>query len=126
MPLSRTTSYCPICGAKLAGRLDKRFCSNACRALYFRSKSAQHMPVSRAIDAILHRNWKILSEYYHSTGKRKFFVEMAKLNKRGFHPNYYTTSSVNTEDKPYYYVYDFGWMTFSEKQIMVVKLEKPK
>jgi len=126
MPLSRTTFYCPICGGKLAGRLDKRFCSNACRAHYFRGKRAERKPVSGTIDAILHRNWKILSEFYESVGKRKFFIELAKLSRRGFHLNYYTTSSVNAELKQYYYVYDFGWMMFSEKEVMVIKLEKPR
>lgn len=126
MPLPRTTSFCPICGSKLAGRLDKRFCSSSCRSIYFRNKEEVRKPVTRNVDAILHRNWKILSEYHQSIGKRKFFIEKSKLLKKGFQPEYYTTTMVNSEQKMYKYIYEFGVMDFSEKEVMVTKLDKPK
>jgi len=126
MSLPRTTSFCPICGDKLIGRIDKFFCSASCKAKYHRNKAEERIPVTRPIDHILHRNWTILSEFYRSVGRKKFFVELAKLNRKGFHLNYYTTSALNIEHKQYYYVYDFGWMQFSEKEVLVVKLNKPK
>jgi len=126
MPLPRTTNFCPICGSKIIGRLDKYFCSTSCKAKYHRNKAEERLPVTRPIDSILHRNWTILSEFYQAIGKRKFFVEIAKLNRKGFHLNYYTTSAVNTGQKQYYYVYDFGWMQFSEKEVLVIKLNKPR
>jgi hypothetical protein len=126
MPLPRTTDFCPICGAKLQGRLDKRFCSNTCRARYFTNKSEERIPVTRNVDAILHKNWKILSEYHTSIGKRKFFVELSTLCSQGFHPEYYTTSAENSQKKMYFFVYDFGWMMFTDKEVMVIKLDKPK
>jgi endogenous inhibitor of DNA gyrase (YacG/DUF329 family) len=126
MPLPRITDFCPICGTQLKGRLDKRFCSDTCRSLYFRNKAEERIPVTRNVDAFLHKNWKILSEFHAMIGKRKFFVEQSKLNRKGFHPNYYTTTAVNTQNKMYYFVYDFGWMPFSDKEVMVIKLDSPK
>ena len=125
MPLPRTTSYCPICGNKLFGRLDKIFCSSSCKAKYHRNKTEERLSVTRPIDAILHRNWTILSEFHLAIGKRKFFVEITRLNRKGFHLNYFTTHRVNAQRKAYFYVYDFAWMQFSEKDVLVVKLNKP-
>lgn len=82
--------------------------------------------MTRPIDQILHRNWKILSECQQTAGTRKFFVNRAKLNKRGFHTGYFTSSMVNSDGKKYHYIYDYAWMEFSEKEVMVVKLDKPK
>ena len=126
MPLPRTTDFCPICGARLQGRLDKRFCSSACRSQYFRNKNQERLPVSLPIDSILHKNWKILSEFYASIEKKKFFVALSKLSKKGFQPEYFTTAFENAQQKKYFFVYDFGWMMFSEKQVMVIKLDQPK
>jgi hypothetical protein len=126
MSIKRTTDYCPICGTQLHGRLDKTFCSSVCRSRYFRNKQDERIPVSALIDAILHRNWKILSEFHGAAGKKKFFVDLASLTQKGFHLNYYTTSSLNANQKQYYYVYDFAWMMFSERQVMVIRLRKPK
>ncbi len=126
MALPRTTTFCPICGIKLHGRLDKIFCSDTCKSRYHRNKNDERRPVTRTIDSILHRNWKILSEHHTAIGKKKFFVSLALLSRKGFHPNYYTTSSENSQQKKYFYVYDFAWMMFSDKELMVIKLEKPK
>lgn len=133
MALPRTTAFCPICGTKLQGRLDKFFIQIPVNpdiiAIKMRNGSLSPGPLTlsfRPIDSILHRNWKILSEYHAAIGKKKFFVSLAQLNRQGFHPNYYTTSAENSQQKKYFYVYDFGWMMFTDKEVMVIKLDKPK
>ena len=126
MTLPRPTKFCPICGEELVGRKDKIFCSKACKNEYHINRKLEHLPVSQPIDKILHRNWVLLKELFDQIGKKKFFVSKAELNKAGFHTQYYTTSQKNTKGKMYYYVYNFGWMDFSEKQLMIVKLDKSK
>ena len=123
MPLPRPVSFCPICGDQVVGRSDKIFCTPTCKAIYHLRRKHQLLPIAKPIDAILHRNWVVLKELYEEIGKKKFFVAQAKLNKAGFHTKYYTTSEKNKQGKMYYYVYDFGWMYFSEKEIMVIKLK---
>jgi hypothetical protein len=68
----------------------------------------------------------ILAEFYETVEKKKFFVSKAELNREGFHTRYYTTLQENSKGKVYHYVYNFGWMDFSESEIMVVRLTKPK
>ena len=68
----------------------------------------------------------ILAEFYEAIEKKKFFVSKAELNKAGFHTQYFTTVQANSKGKMYHYIYNFGWMDFSESEIMVVRLAKPK
>ncbi len=126
MPLPRPVSHCPICGDKILGRSDKIFCTPTCKAVYHHRRKLQVMPISRPIISMLNRNWVILQELYEEIGKKKFFVSLAQLNKAGFHSKYYNTSETNKQGKTYYYIYDFGWMQFSEKEVMIIKLKKAK
>ena len=126
MNIRTPVKHCPMCGSKISGRSDKIYCSVKCKSQYHLERKAQHLPFTSPIDKILHRNWIILTEYYEITGTRKFFVSKAELNKAGFHINYFTTIHTNAKGKTYYYVYNFGWMEFSETEMMVVRLSRPK
>lgn len=126
MPLPRPVNNCSICGDKLQGRKDKIFCSSSCRNQYHTNRKNEITPFSQPIDKILHRNWVLLKELHDQIGKKKIFVSKADLNRAGFHTQYYTTSQENTKGKMYFYVYNFGWMDFSEKQLMVIHLNKSK
>jgi hypothetical protein len=48
------------------------------------------------------------------------------LSRKGFHPNYFTTTTENSHHKMYFYIYDFAWMMFSDKDVMIIKLDKPR
>lgn len=126
MTLPRPVKFCPICAAKLEGRRDKIFCTPVCKAEYHRKRQKQHLPFSYPIDSILHRNWVILTEFYEEIGKSKFFLPMSTLEKSGFHFNYFTTRIINSKDKEYFYVYNYGWMLFSDKEVMIIRLSHPK
>ena len=118
--------HCPICGEALQGRKDKVFCSKSCKNEYHRNRQRQHLEFSKAIDKILHRNWVVLAELHETIGRRRFYVPMSDLLQIGFKPKYYTTTEINKKGKTYYYVYNFGWMHFSEKKVMILRLEQPK
>ena len=126
MPIPRPVHHCPICGDKISGRKDKIYCSQECKTEYHNRRKKQILPISSEINKILYRNWVILQELYESIEKKKFFVAKSKLTQLGFKFNYYTTTHVNKEGKLYKYVYNFGWMDFSEKELMVLHLNKPK
>lgn len=51
---------------------------------------------------------------------------MSDLIDAGFNPKYHTTSDVNSKGKTYNYVYNYGWMKFSEKDVMVVYMDQSK
>ena len=125
MPLPRPVAFCPICGDPVVGRRDKIFCQPVCKAIYHRRRKKQLTPIAEPIDAMIHRNWVILTELYEEMGKRKFFVPMAKLDKSGFQTKYFMSFQLNKHGKRYHYVYNFGWMKFSKKEVMVIRRDKP-
>ena len=126
MSLPSPVAFCPICGKKIAGRRDKIFCSTTCKSEYHRKRRKQVIPYAKEIDAKLHRNWIILQELYEKSQSRKIFINKAELHLQGFNFDYHTTSKTNKEGKTYHYIYNFGWMDFSEKEVMVLHLNKPK
>ena len=119
-------NFCLICGDPVIGRRDKVFCTIDCKNKYHATRKSEIQPFSQPVDKILHRNWVILSEYYELARKKKFFISKAELNKAGFHSKYFTTIHTNARGKTYYYVYNFGWMEFSEKEMMIVRLNKSR
>ena len=86
----------------------------------------QIIPISENVDKILHRNWVILQELYEEAGTKKFFIPKWKLAKVGFKFEYHTTCQTNKQGKTYHYIYNYGWMDFSEKEFMIVRQSKAK
>jgi len=126
MTLPRPVKFCPICSTELLGRLDKIFCSVHCKNIYHRKRKAQRLPFTDPIDKMLHRNWVILTEIHEEIGKNKMFIPLSRLLKAGFHTNYFTTRQVNSKGKEYFFIYNYGWMMFSEKEVMVTRMKNPK
>ncbi len=126
MSLPSPIKFCSICSAEIVGRRDKIFCSQKCKSFYHRHRKKQHQSITNPVDKMLHRNWVILQEYYERINKRKFFIPKAELVKEGFKLDYHTTSQKNKKGKTYYYIYNFGWMDFSDKDLMVIHLAKSK
>ena len=58
--------------------------------------------------------------------KRNFSFPKHSLVNPDSKAKYCTTTSTNKEGKMYFYIYDYGFMDFSEKELMVVKLNKAK
>ena len=51
---------------------------------------------------------------------------MSTLQQAGFHTKYATTRQINSRGKEYNYVYNYGWMMFTDKEVMVVRLKNSK
>lgn len=72
------------------------------------------------IDAYLHRNRAIIIELLgKKTVKTKF--DILELEKKGFKFNFMTGFHINSQGKTLHYIYDYGWMKFSDQQVLVVK-----
>lgn len=125
MTLLKPATFCITCGSPVKGRQDKVFCCVSCKSKYHYRRRLERREVTYPIDQILHRNWVVLKEAHELARKRKFYADLDKLQKEGFRPEYYTTSRVNANGKVYRYVYEYGWMQFSEKALLVIKLDKP-
>lgn len=76
--------------------------------------------VTTPIDKYLHRNRSILLEVMGKNSKQKK-ISKEVLDKKGFKYDYCTGVYINAKEKMYYIVYDFGWMKFSNGEILIVR-----
>lgn len=111
---------CKICGQSFFGRKDKLFCTIACKNEYHTKLRAVTQKATNFIDNILHRNRSILLEIMGKNATQKK-IERAALDKKKFNYKYHTHTHTNVKGKTYFYLYDFGWMEFSDQQILIVR-----
>jgi hypothetical protein len=113
---------CKICNKNLEGRADKLFCSLECKNYYhvnLRSLNAQSEEVVK-IDRILHRNRTILLEVL-GKNKQQRKINRVILDHKNFKFDYHTRTYVNSKGKTYSYIYDVGWMPFSDREVLVIR-----
>jgi hypothetical protein len=111
---------CKICNKLVKGRSDKEFCSLRCKNYYhFNLRKATNIAV-KDIDIILHRNRSILLEVLEKNLLQKKIPRMV-LEKKKFNFKYNTHSHINSKNKTFFWVYDFGWMSFSDDDILIVR-----
>lgn len=111
---------CKICKVQLKGRSDQVFCSVKCKNFYH--VNLRHVTEKKAfaIDRHLHRNRSILLEIMGKT-RRKMKVPRMLLEEKRFHWKYHTHHHINSQQKMMRYVYDFGWMEFSDDEVLIIR-----
>jgi len=102
MPMKK--SYCKVCKEPLEGRIDKKFCSDACRCSYFNRIKVRERNEIRKIDRILKHNRKILKRLFDA-GRAE--ASQQELEILGFEFGY-ATQVVANEGEIKYYCYDLG------------------
>ena len=118
IPMPRHKTICLICEKPLIGRSDKKFCSLACKNDYHTHLRQLSRDVAHETDKFLHRNRSIL---YEIMGDRKTQIKIKRdiLDKKNFKYQYITGYYINSKGKTYHYVYDFSWMEFSDREILI-------
>jgi predicted nucleic acid-binding Zn ribbon protein len=110
---------CQQCGSKMTGRLDKRFCSNQCRANAHNASRRQNSgeQLILSINAILRRNRTVLKQAspQGKTTTYKQVLQMAGFDFRHF-THIYRTKSGNT----YYFCYDYGYFLLPDEKVLIV------
>lgn len=116
-------SKCKMCKKEMVGRSDKIFCGVQCKNHYHQKLRAVTRDQAFALDRILHRNRSILLEVL---GKKitKLKVKRMVLVEKGFDWKYHTHYHLNSQGKIMHYVYDFGWMEFSDDYILIVRTKQ--
>jgi len=117
---------CEICGNKMKGRSDKRFCSVKCKNEHHYNKRKAVADTVGTIDNILHQNHRIMLQLFEGEKRQYFKVPKLILSKMGFDFSYHTGIYINTKKKTYHYIYDYAWMEFSNQEIMVVRGRKAR
>lgn len=111
---------CEICKGNIIGRKGKIFCSIKCKNTYHLKLRSATRTAVKEIDVILHRNRSILLELMGKY-KTQITVNSIELEKKKFNFKYHTHSNKNSKGKTYYYLYDLGWMMFSNDEILIVR-----
>lgn len=115
-------NLCLHCSKPVKGRVDKKFCSIACKNKYNYGQRARTKSEVKTIDQLLHRNHIILSTLMGDSRKEMF--DRMILLKAKFRFEFHTGHYLNKEGKTYWLVYDYAWMEFSNQKVLVVRKMK--
>lgn len=94
------------CGARLIGRVDKKFCNDYCRNIYHNKENRDDSAHVRLVNSILKRNRNILKNM-NPSGKSK--VKKQELISNSFNFKYFTNIYRTKDKRVYYFVYEHGY-----------------
>lgn len=109
---------CLDCNSTLVGRIDKKFCDDACRSNYNKSREAERLHYVRTVNSILKKNRKILEEL-NPEGKTK--VAVKRLQRRGFDFRYFTHIYQTGKGSQYRFCYEYGYLLLPHDMVLLVK-----
>lgn len=105
---------CPICEAPIAGRSDKKYCSDQCRSLANNEKKLKSQQVLLDINQRLRRNRTILKTL---CPQGKAIVRKEVLISLGYTVENFTSIFVTQKKQVYYICYDFAYTPIMEGNI---------
>lgn len=109
---------CPECGEPIAGRIDKKFCSDLCRNAFNNRANSDSTNLVRNINHILRKNRRLLEA--HLQGE-KTTVPKQKLIDKGFNFKYFTHQTITKNNHVYTFCYEFGYLPLDSGLILIVK-----
>lgn len=113
---------CLECGNPLVGRVDKKFCDDACRSNYNKGRESEKLSYVRNINSILKKNRKILEEL-NPAGKTK--VQIKQLQRKGFDFHHFTHIYETSKGSQYRFCYEFGYLLLPHNAVLLVKRKEP-
>ena len=112
---------CKICKTPITGRQGKVFCSAACKNHYHVSLRRVSSSAANRINEYLKRNHGILLEVLGKNQTQKK-VYRNVLEDKKFRFKYHTHTHQNSKGKTMHYIYNLGWMDFSDDEVLVVRV----
>ncbi|MFD1064384.1 hypothetical protein ACFQ1Q_14115 [Winogradskyella litorisediminis] len=111
----RLYKECLSCGKELIGRIDKKYCDPQCKSAHqYEREKKQPERFYNKVDNQLRLNRRILKQY-NKAGKAT--VRSKILKKEGFNPNFFTHYWKNKKGDVYLFVYEFGFLKTTERNI---------
>lgn len=98
--------YCKICGERLVGRSDKRFCSDSCRSDFHNGLRSVGLRKRNFVESILSRNWNALDRVFCS-GNRK--IRLSDLNCLMFNKSFHTAEKRRFFRPTVYYCFNYKY-----------------
>jgi len=107
-----SSSTCMHCSEKVAGRIDKLFCTPYCRsAFHYQKRKLKGKTLFKSIDETLKKNRRLLA-HYNTAGKA--VIRKEELLKAGFNPKYFTHYWKNPSGDVYLFCYEYGFLERKE------------
>ncbi|MEQ8323223.1 MAG: hypothetical protein RIC15_02585 [Vicingaceae bacterium] len=110
---------CVECHENMAGRTDKKFCSDHCRNAFNNRKYRNSESIVREVNRILKLNRRILREMHHA-GKRA--VSESNLIEKGFRLNYTTGYCLDDQGSIQFNVYDHALRHLGRREYELLQL----
>jgi len=109
---------CPVCGNRIIGRDDKKFCSDYCRNTYNNQLNKDSKNLVRNTNNLLRKNYRILCEL---NPKDKTKTTKTKLISKGFDFQHFTSIYITKTGTTYYFVYDQGYLPLENEYYALVR-----
>lgn len=103
-------STCGHCGASIRGRIDKKFCDDACRSAYHNQINGEMTKLMRNTHRMLRRNWKILTKHYN---RGECVLDFDRVYEEGFNANL-VTGYILEESRVKYKCYEYTFEISSD------------
>lgn len=108
---------CEECSSPIAGRTDKRFCSDQCRSTFNNRLTLDDTKLIRNTNNILRRNRRILLSLARGGVT---LIRQHSLLTRGFDFEYFTSSVRTKAGKRFFYCYDQGYIRTGKGYVQLV------
>jgi hypothetical protein len=113
------SNSCRQCGTRIKGRIDKKFCDDACRSIY-NNRLKSDTALMRNINNVLRKNRKLMHDLIPSEeGKTK--TTKKRLEELGFSFSYFTHTYITRTGTVYYFCYEYGYLPLESDYYMLVK-----
>ena len=111
---------CKVCKDTFSGRVNKIFCSIKCKNYYHKNLRYTSFKAAIRINEYLKRNHGILLEIL---GKNLTQVKVYRniLEDKKYRFKYHTHQHTNSKGKIMHYIYDLGWVEFSDDEVLIVR-----
>lgn len=112
---------CIQCGARITGRMDKKFCGDRCRNHYHNGiKNGMHLRI-RQVNRILSHNRQVMQEILPQP-RQKATVPRSRLLAAGFDFQYHTHTQLSPSGHYYVFCYEYGYLPVEDEAVMLVRL----
>jgi predicted nucleic acid-binding Zn ribbon protein len=118
--MDNNLNNCILCGKKVSGRSDKKFCNEYCRNQYNNQKNTQNEVWVKTINSILKKNRKIIFSLLQDEEKKNV-VTAEKLRLLHFDFRYYTHNYTTQKGTIYYFCYEYGYLLLDNDKVLLVK-----
>lgn len=113
--------HCLDCGKLLRGRIDKKFCDDACRNNYNNRQNSDQTNYVRNVNNALRKNRRILAELL-GTQHETLKVRKERLAEKGFQFSYHTHTYLTQKQQVYIFCYEYGYLPLEDPDwFLIVK-----